>query len=190
MHFAPMRFAISHFSFSRSVALTGALLAFAVGTAEARYSIEPVALREAGMLTCRLDSHGGVDAKSSRSVACVFERAGRAEMEYYSGRMDHVGTDGLMNGRNQDSGNSAADMRSWIVSTPGGQFRSGLLNGTFVGGPAEHGTNAGPDAKMLLNDRGESLLLDPYGWTSQADNDGAAGAVSMELHSAKFGELR
>ena len=184
-----MRFVNSRFAPSRFLALAVAAFVLATGAAEARYAIEPVALREAGMLTCRLDSQGGLDAGVSRRVACVFQRAGRAEMEYYNGRMDHVGSDVPMNGRNQDGGNSAGEMRSWIVSTPAGQFRPGMLAGAFVGGPAEPGANAGPDAKMFLNDRGDSLLLDPYGWTEPAP-DAADAAASMDLRAAQVGALR
>jgi hypothetical protein len=174
------------FALSRSVALVVAVLAAGCGFAQARYSIEPIAMREAGMLTCRLDPHEELRPESSRHVTCVFQRTGRSDMEHYDGRMDHLSADAGPAG----STVPGCDVRSWIVSTPGGEFRAGMLIGRFVAPASSTNAKAGSSAQLFINDRGESMLLDPYGWSNHAGLNQDSGSASTELRSADVGELR
>ncbi len=153
-------------------AAAAAAFAFA-GSAEARST---QTMRQAGTLTCNLDTGVGLVLGSVRDVACVYgfyDRRGRWVRESYAGTMNRAGI---------DLGITSGQQVSFAVMTPGGRNRAGQLSRAFDGSSSDASVVFGPGTQSLLGQGGERVGLQAVSGSGQVGFGVGFGATALDLH--------
>ena len=147
--------------------LTAAFLSFLAFTpaAEANTGIK------IGVLSCGIGGGIGYIIGSSKPIDCVFQPAGGARPEHYSGTISKLGI---------DIGFTSQSVVVWAVFAPGPTKR-GALKGGYGGASAEATVIAGLGANVLVGGFSKDINLQPLSVQAQTGLNIAAGIAGLRL---------
>ena len=124
-----------------------------------------------GVLSCGIGGGIGYIIGSSKPIDCVFQPAGGARVEHYSGTIRKFGL---------DIGVTNQSVVVWAVFAPG-KTKRGALKGYYGGASAEATVIAGLGANVLVGGFNKDINLQPLSVQAQTGLNIAAGVTSLRL---------
>ena len=124
-----------------------------------------------GVLSCGIGGGIGYIIGSSKPIDCVFQPAGGARPEHYSGTISKLGI---------DIGFTSQSVVVWAVFAPGPTKR-GALKGGYGGASAEATVIAGLGANVLVGGFSKDINLQPLSVQAQTGLNVAAGIAGLRL---------
>lgn len=126
--------------------------------------------RNAGVLTCHVDSGWGFIFGSSLTLQCTF--SGVARVEHYAGTISRFGV---------DIGYLQSGVIVWGVLAPATTVAAGSLAGEYGGVSVGAAAVVGAQASLLIGGSNQSLSLQPPTIEGDKGIDIAAGIAAMSL---------
>lgn len=163
----------------KTVALAAIATLAALATQAEAASGQPYAMRQAGTLTCNVETGLGLVVGSVRGVDCsyaYYNRKGRLVRESYAGLMKRAGF---------DVGVTSGQTVSWNVFTAGGYNRRGMMTGAFNGSSADASVVVGAGTHALLGENGTAIALQPRSSSGQVGFGLGFGATGLELQKVR-----
>lgn len=129
----------------------------------------------AGVLACEIEGGVGFIVGSSKGVACTFKNNQSGDTETYTGRIDKVGV---------DIGVTGKQYMRWLVFAPNiGDNMPGLA-GTYSGLSAGGGLVAAFGANALIGGSDRSLVLQPVSVQAGTGLNVAAGVAQLRIEQS------
>lgn len=128
---------------------------------------------EVGRLSCNVEPGIGLLIASSKKVSCAFTRKGH-EPEYYSGKIDKLGFDVGITGKQRIE---------WVVfAAADTEIASHALSGKYVGGSSQITLGVGAGSNFLIGGSRKAYALQPWSVSVQTGLSAAIGLAQLTLN--------